>query len=111
MNIYIGENIKRLRQGRQITQEQLSVSMGVSCAAVSKWERGETLPDISLLPLLAQFFGVSIDELMGYDAARIEEEIVLFWRSTAGCLGRGRRRSIPGCPRRPTGHTPTTTES
>ena len=47
MNIYIGQNIKRLRQGRQITQEQLSVSMGVSCAAVSKWERGETLPDIS----------------------------------------------------------------
>ena len=78
MNIYIGENIRRLRQGRQITQEQLSVSMGVSCAAVSKWERGETLPDISLLPLLAHFFGVSIDELMGYDAARIEEEIVFF---------------------------------
>lgn len=78
MNIYIGENIKRLRSARQITQEQLSVSMGVSCAAVSKWERGETLPDISLLPLLAHYFSVSIDELMGYDAARIEEEIRSF---------------------------------
>ncbi len=75
MNIYIGENIRRLRLSRQITQEQLSVAMGVSCAAVSKWERGETLPDISLLPMLAHYFSVSIDELIGYDAARIEEEI------------------------------------
>lgn len=78
MNIYIGENIKRLRLGRQITQEQLSVAMGVSCAAVSKWERGETFPEISLLPMLANYFGVSIDELMGYDAARVEEEIRQF---------------------------------
>lgn len=43
MNIYIGENIKRLRLNRQITQEQLSVAMSVSCAAVSKWERGDSL--------------------------------------------------------------------
>ena len=78
MNIYIGKNIKRLRLNRQITQEQLSGAMGVSCAAVSKWERGETLPDISLLPLLANYFGVSIDELMRYDAARVEEEIRQF---------------------------------
>ena len=78
MNIYIGENIRRLRLGREITQEQLSAAMGVSCAAVSKWERGETLPDISLLPLLAHYFSVSIDALMGYDAARIEEEIRQF---------------------------------
>ena len=65
MNIYIGENIRRLRLEKQITQEQLSEAMGVSCAAVSKWERSDTLPDISLLPLLAHYFSVSIDELMG----------------------------------------------
>lgn len=79
MNIYIGENIKRLRVQKQITQEQLAVAMGVSCAAVSKWERENTLPDISLLPLLANYFGVSIDELMGYNAARIENEINHFF--------------------------------
>ena len=79
MNIYIGANIKRLRLKKQITQEQLSLAMGVSCAAVSKWERENTLPDISLLPLLANYFGVSIDELMGYDAARIEDEINKFF--------------------------------
>lgn len=79
MNIYVGANIKRLRLKKQITQEQLSLAMGVSCAAVSKWERENTLPDISLLPLLANYFDVSIDELMGYDAARIEEEINQFF--------------------------------
>lgn len=79
MNIYIGENIKRLRMSRQITQEQLSVAAGVSCAAVSKWERENTLPDITLLPVLANYFGVSIDELMGYDAAKIEEDINQFF--------------------------------
>ncbi len=75
MTICIGENIKRLRLAKQITQEQLSLTMGVSCAAVSKWERAETLPDITLLPILANYFGVSIDELMGYDADGIEKEI------------------------------------
>ena len=41
--------------------------MNVTCAAVSKWERGETYPDITLLQPLAYFFEVTLDELMGYD--------------------------------------------
>ena len=88
--LYIGPNIKRLRLKKQITQEQLSLAMGVSCAAVSKWERENTLPDISLLPLLANYFDISIDELMGYDAARIEEEIDKFFeeRSKLFCAGK-----------------------
>ncbi len=75
MKILIGENIKRLRRNRNITQEQLAEALHVTCAAVSKWERGETYPDITLLQPAAYFFGVSLDELMGYDAARAEEEI------------------------------------
>ena len=90
MNIYIGANIKRLRLQKQITQEQLSLAMGVSCAAVSKWEREDTLPDISLLPLLANYFGVSIDELMGYDAARIEEEIDKFFKERRKLFSAGK---------------------
>ena len=90
MNIYIGENIKRLRTGKQITQEQLSVAMGVSCAAVSKWERENTLPDISLLPLLANYFDVSIDELMGYDSARIENEINQFFEERSKLFKAGK---------------------
>lgn len=75
MKITIGENIRRLRRDRDITQEQLAEAMNVSTAAVSKWERCESLPDITLLFPLAHYFEVSIDELMGYDAERINAQI------------------------------------
>lgn len=75
MEMTIGKNIKRLRTAKNITQEQLSVSMNVTCAAVSKWERGETYPDITLLQPLAYYFGVSLDELMGYDQEKIQADI------------------------------------
>ena len=75
MNVTIGENIKRLRTVKGLTQEQLSVSLGVSCAAVSKWERGESYPDMELIFPLAHLFGVSTDELLGYDREKIADEI------------------------------------
>lgn len=75
MTIMIGENIKRLRTTKGLTQEQLSEAVGVTCAAVSKWERGDTFPDITMLFPLAHFFGVSLDELMGYDREKIEADI------------------------------------
>lgn len=75
MKISIGTNIKRLRTAQNITQEQLSVAMNVTCAAVSKWERGETYPDITLLQPLAYYFGVTLDELMGYDQEKVQAEI------------------------------------
>ena len=65
MEMNIGANIKRLRNKKNITQEQLATAMNISCAAVSKWERGETYPDITLLQPLAYFFEVTLDELMG----------------------------------------------
>jgi len=75
MEMTIGANIKRLRTAKNITQEQLSVAMNVTCAAVSKWERGETYPDITVLQPLAYFFGVTLDELMGYNQEKIQAEI------------------------------------
>lgn len=75
MEMTIGANVKRLRIAKNITQEQLSVAMNVTCAAVSKWERGETYPDITLLQPLAYYFGVTLDELMGYDQEKIQAEI------------------------------------
>ena len=75
MKMTIGTNIKRLRTAKNITQEQLSVAMNVTCAAVSKWERGETYPDIALLQPLAYFFEVTLDELMGYDKEKVRAEI------------------------------------
>ncbi len=75
MKMMIGENIKRLRKVKNITQEQLAQALNVTCAAVSKWEREDTYPDITLLQPLAYYFDVTIDELMGYDSARVEQEI------------------------------------
>ncbi|MBQ8524842.1 MAG: helix-turn-helix transcriptional regulator [Clostridia bacterium] len=78
MNLYIGENIKRLRKLKNITQETLAERMHVSIAAVSKWERGETLPDISMVIPLASYFGVSTDEILGLDHAKNEEAILKY---------------------------------
>lgn len=75
MKILIGDNIRRLRRQGSITQEQLAEMLGVTCAAVSKWERGETYPDITLLFPLAHFFQVTVDELMGFDEDLLEREI------------------------------------
>ncbi|MBQ7500927.1 MAG: helix-turn-helix domain-containing protein [Clostridia bacterium] len=65
MNLNIGQKIKELRLKKGITQEALAEKMGVSCPAVSKWERGETYPDITMLIPLASYFGVSTDNLLG----------------------------------------------
>lgn len=67
MEISIGENIRRLRQKKGITQEQLAEVLNISNAAVSKWERGGSFPDITMLFPIADYFGVSVDELMGHN--------------------------------------------
>ena len=59
----ISENIKKLREIQHLTQEQLANSLGISYQAVSKWENAVTTPDIMMLPLIAQIFGVTIDDL------------------------------------------------
>ena len=78
MEVLIGENIKRLRTERNITQEQLAEVLNVSAVAVSKWERGDTMPDIAMLPRLAYYFQVTIDELMNYDTCAVDLEIKTF---------------------------------
>ncbi|MCR5321924.1 MAG: helix-turn-helix domain-containing protein [Lachnospiraceae bacterium] len=67
MNINLGSTIKRLRAEHAVTQEELAGYLGISFQAVSKWETGTTLPDITLLPKLAAFFGIKIDELFSVD--------------------------------------------
>lgn len=70
MNNYIGENIKSLRRQKDVTQEELSVYLNISFQTISKWERGENLPDINMLTALANYFDVSTDELLGMDKQR-----------------------------------------
>ena len=62
MNI-IGESITKLRKKHGMTQEQLAQTIGVSAQSVSKWENGTNMPDIMLLPVIADIFGVSVDFL------------------------------------------------
>ena len=64
----LGENIKRARNAKNMTQAQLAEALSVSPQAVSKWERAVCCPDISLLPALADTFGISIDLLFGRSA-------------------------------------------
>ena len=71
----IGKKIKELRKQRGITQEQLAESMGVSFQAVSKWENNIALPDITLAPILANYFGVSMDELFDFSLNKTEIEV------------------------------------
>ena len=77
MEIKLGENIKELRKNSGYTQEDLAQVLGVSYQAVSRWESGNGYPDISLLPSIAEFFDVTLDELM-YDSTitreRLQEE-------------------------------------
>lgn len=61
----IGANIAKLRRQKEMTQEELASIIGVSAQSVSKWENSTTMPDITLLPILADTFGVTIDSLFG----------------------------------------------
>lgn len=65
--IHLAERIRTERCRRDYTQEELAGCLGVTKAAVSKWECGQSAPDIALLPKLASLFSVTLDELLGYE--------------------------------------------
>ena len=71
--IQLGERIKELRRRDGRTQEALASALGVTAQAVSRWEKGICCPDMELIPSLANYFGVSIDELFGYDNERTKK--------------------------------------
>ena len=64
------------RKQLNVTQEDIARYVGVSRAAVSKWEKGQSYPDISILPKLAAYFNVSIDDLLGYEPQMTEQRIM-----------------------------------
>lgn len=70
----IGETISRLRREQNRTQGQLAAAVGVSSPAVSKWETGQSCPDIMLLPALARYFGCTIDALLSFAPTLTEEQ-------------------------------------
>ena len=71
----MGEKIKTLRRRKGVSQEILAQAMMVSCQAVSKWETGTTMPDISMIPALAAYFDVSTDELFCYNVLENQQKV------------------------------------
>lgn len=74
MALSIGANIRRIRLERTLTQEEVATHLGTSFQAVSKWERGEGYPDIEMLPALANYLGISVDELLGVSESEKKEK-------------------------------------
>lgn len=68
--LYLAENLKKHRIMKNLTQEDIADYLNITAQSVSKWERGETYPDITLLPALANIFETSIDLLIGMDTVR-----------------------------------------
>ncbi len=74
----IGKKIKELRKAQDVTQEKLAEYLNISYQAISKWENGLALPDITLLPKLANFFGVTTDALLNMDTSDHQIELQKF---------------------------------
>ena len=71
----MGKEIRRLRLARGLTQEALAAALNVTAQTVSKWECGNTVPDVQLLPEIAVYFGVTIDQLFAMSPAQQMERI------------------------------------
>lgn len=71
--LYLAENLKKYRIQKGLTQEDIAQLLMITPQSVSKWERGESYPDITLLPALANILETSIDLLVGMDTIRAEE--------------------------------------
>ena len=101
MKLYIGENLKKLRMKKNVTQEMVAEYLGVTYQAVSRWENGAAYPDIELLPELSRFFEVSMEELMGTESDKerlrhaIEESWMLDDRAEALARLRKLEREYP----------------
>lgn len=76
----IGDKIRSLRKNKGLTQEQLAEVLSVTAQSVSKWENGISAPDLALLPIIARFFGITMDELFNYrlDALNYRERFIRF---------------------------------
>lgn len=80
MEISLKDKLRTLRQQKNVTQEALANHLGITPQSVGKWERGEGFPDITLLPKIAFYFDITVDELLGVEQARVEEEIAEYQR-------------------------------
>ncbi|MDD4773568.1 MAG: helix-turn-helix transcriptional regulator, partial [Eubacteriales bacterium] len=90
MAIYFSEKFKQLRKDKDLTQDQIAGIFHISPQAVSRWETGATYPDIEILPHLAIFFKVTVDELLGTEKIRGEEKAKEYIRDIRNLLNSGK---------------------
>ncbi len=83
MDIIIDRNLQKLRAEKGNTQEELASFLLVSSQAVSKWERGESIPDVCLLPKIAAYYNVTVDDLLGVGEIRKREKIAEYEAESA----------------------------
>lgn len=90
----LNEQIAFLRRQKGVSQEELAQALGVTNQSVSKWETGRCCPDIELLPTLAEYFRVSVDELLNYEGADTSADLLLQIRSSLKALPEGEAHSF-----------------
>jgi transcriptional regulator with XRE-family HTH domain len=90
MAIYFNEKFKRLRKDRDLTQEEVAEIFHVSPQTVSRWETGVNYPDIDLLPHIAGFFKVMVDELLGTEAILSEKNVAEYTKNIRNLLNSGK---------------------
>ncbi len=82
--MYLSENLKKYRLLKNLTQEDVAEYLNITPQSVSKWERGESYPDITFLPALANIFETSIDLLIGMDTIRAEQTLYNIYKTATG---------------------------
>jgi len=92
MELKLSENLRKLRKERGNTQDELANHLGISVQAVSKWERGDGFPDITLLPYIASYYNVTVDDILGCNSLRKQEEIEAFKQQAQILINKGKRK-------------------
>ena len=82
----IGTNIYTLRKEKKVTQAQLAEKLGVSEQSISKWENNQCAPDVSLFPVIADYFGISIDRIFGYHINSYVDEVKAIMKTADSCM-------------------------
>jgi len=94
MNLEFGKNLKRLRRERDMTQDELAEALSLSVQAISRYETGAAYPDIEMLPVMAGFFGTSVDNLLGVSSALREKRMDEYTEELRCVTDRGERLKI-----------------
>jgi len=90
MSVYFSEKFKQLRKDKDLTQEEIAEIFHVSPQSVSRWETGANYPDVELLPHIAIYFKVTLDELLGTEKILGEEKVNEYIKDIRNLLNSGR---------------------